>query len=272
MPTKADRQLQHNIAAHDRFAALYDTAHDEIFNAVEQARLHESLQRAADAVSTTSDPKRALDFGCGTGNLTRHLLDLDLHVVAADVSSRFLQMIEERWADTGRCQTHRLNGKDLADLGDASFDLVAAYSVLHHIPDYLAAVRELVGVTKRGGVIYLDHENSPANWEPGTDLRTFRRLAKEAQADRPRRRSWLSRKILRLRRAFNPRYHPEGDIHVWPDDHIEWDRIEALLAEANCEIVFREDYLLCKAHYPQDLYEQYRFRCSDMRVLAARRR
>jgi len=265
-----DKQIKRNISAHNKYASAYASVHSEIFNPVEQERLRVCLQRAVSELATQGESKWALDFGCGTGNVTRHLLDLDLRTISADVSTRFLRMIEEKFAATGRSETLKLNGKDLATLESARFDVVTAFSVLHHIPDYLRAVRELIRVTKPGGVIYLDHEHSPSYWEPDGDLRTFLRLAKESSVGERPRRPWLSRKLVRLRRVWDRRYQPEGDIHVWCDDHIEWDRIEDVFAEECCEILLRNDYLSFKPHYPEDLYECFRAKCADMRVMAVR--
>jgi hypothetical protein len=46
-----------------------------------------------------------------------------------------------------------------------SFDLITFYSVLHHLPDYVAALRVLSGFLKKGGVMYIDHEASPSYWK-----------------------------------------------------------------------------------------------------------
>jgi len=45
------------------------------------------------------------------------------------------------------------------------FDLIACYSVLHHLPDYVDAIQRLSGFLKKGGVMYLDHEISPFYWK-----------------------------------------------------------------------------------------------------------
>jgi hypothetical protein len=74
-----------------------------------------------------------------------------------------------------------------------------------------------------------------------------------------------------LRRLANPRYKREGDIHVWPDDHIEWDKIEQILKARDFEVVHRRDYLLFKAIYDLRVYNEYRDRCADERVLICRR-
>ena len=49
------------------------------------------------AVRTAFAGARVLDFCCGSGNLTRHLLELGFEVVAADVSERFLALVERRF-------------------------------------------------------------------------------------------------------------------------------------------------------------------------------
>src|SRR6478672_11518223 len=94
---RARHQLQANVDVHDRIAAQFEKRHGEIFNEVEQQRLRSTLARAAGLATSKSQPQRALDFGCGSGNLTRHLLALGFHVVACDVSERFLDVVIERF-------------------------------------------------------------------------------------------------------------------------------------------------------------------------------
>jgi ubiquinone/menaquinone biosynthesis C-methylase UbiE len=262
------RHIERNVRIHDRVAPSYEQTHDEIFNDVEQSRLRNALTRAAQQIRSSAAQPRALDFGCGSGNLTRHLLDLGFEVVAADVSRGFLAMVERRYA--GRpVSTFQLNGESLAGLADGTFDLVAAYSVLHHVPDYLGALSEMARVTKRGGVIYLDHEHSPGYWD---DNPTYKSFIGEA-----RRFNW--RKFLephnyygKLRRLLiDPRYSNEGDIHVWPDDHIDWPAVEAQLHSDGFETLFAEDYLAYRGDYRREVYERYQGRCSDMRVTALRK-
>lgn len=256
----------------------YDRRHGEIFNPVEQARLRRALEAAAGKV-TGAPPRRALDLGCGTGNLTAHLLELGLEVVAADVSPEFLAVVEQRFA--GRpVQTLRLGGLDLRELEDRSFDVVAAYSVLHHVPDYLVMVRELHRTTRPGGVMHLDHEHIERHWTPDPELTAFRDALDARRYPgwwHPTRKRWQrylmpSKYVFAVRERIRPGFWmDEGDIHVWPDYHLSWPLIEAALADQGAEIVRREEYLLHKPEYPPDLYEAYRGRCSDMQALTARR-
>jgi SAM-dependent methyltransferase len=277
----ADARIGQSVRAYAKAHRHYDRRHGEIFNAVEQERLRLSLRAVVDTIQTDgSAPKRALDFGCGTGNLTRHFLELGLDVVAADVSPQFLATIDQRFGGSGRVETLQLNGVDLHNVPSEGLDMVAAYSVLHHIPDYLGAIGEMCRVVRPGGVVYLDHEVSEAFWESDGCVAAFRRELDEAAQNggwwNPRSKRWqrflIPEKYLwGLRRLRNPRFQLEGDIHVWEDDHIEWSRVEERLASNGCDVLQREDYLLYREGYPQEVYDRYRSRCGDMTVVVARK-
>ena len=272
----ADRLVERSVRRYRRAHSRYEARHPEIFNPMEQARLHAALERAcADAPG-----RRALDFGCGSGNLTAHLVELGMEVTAADLSPEFLRTVEARFG----VRTLRLNGRDLAGAPDGTFDIVAAYSVLHHIPDYLAAVRELARVTVPGGIVYLDHEANDGFWAPDGCAHHLRVEWQERRLVapgfwNPERRRWQrylmpSKYALGARLLLDPDYlfGREGDIHVWAEDRIEWDRVIEALEGAGCEVAWREDYFNYNPEYPDDLYEAYRDRgCTDMTALAARR-
>lgn len=261
-------EVRRNIAVHNRVAGKYERIHGEIFNDVEQPRLRALLQQAIGKVQSDRRPMHALDMGCGSGNLTGHLLALGLAVTAADVARGFLDLVASRYGGD-RLETFQLNGRDLGGLADDSYEVVATYSVLHHIPDYLAACREMARVARPGGVVVIDHEISPNVWRDDPLLAEFR-----AKATRFDWRKYLApmNYVHKLRRLFNPRYANEGDIHVWPDDHIEWDRIIAEMEGAGLEVVLQQDYLLYRELYRRDVYDRYRDRCVDTRVMVFRKR
>lgn len=265
--------VQFNAQTHDRISGQYDRIHGEIFNPVEQARLRDGLARAVAAVRTDSSSVTALDYGCGSGNLTRHLIDLGMHTVSADVSKKFLGLIRERFASTGLSSTMRINGRDLSDVPDGRFDLVATYSVLHHVQDYLRIVEEMCRVLKPGGVLYIDHEVTETYYDRPAEYVEFLRKARPPVNWRRYVRLLLDVPgyIHVLRRLRNPRYKREGDIHVWPDDRIEWDRIEQTLARCRFEIVLKQDYLVCSNLYNLNVYNQYKDQCSDQRLLITRK-
>lgn len=263
-------------------APLYESRHSEIFNQTEQHRIQTHLGLAVQEIRTASKNVQALDFGAGTGNLTRHLIRLGAHVMAADVSSGCLREVLALSGNSGRLDVSLLNGHDLSQFANESFDMVATYSVLHHVPDYLAIVREFLRVVKPGGVIYIDHEVCPAYWEDRQDYTAY---CEELAAVEPMQRNSLRDRFFHvfsrknrwryLASALWLTWHKisdEGDIHVHPDDHIEWPDIKACL-EPYCEIVREDDYLVCREQaFPPPIWEKWRELCVDMRCLIAVKR
>jgi ubiquinone/menaquinone biosynthesis C-methylase UbiE len=264
----AQRQIEHNVAVHNRVARRYEVIHGEIFNEIEQARLRRALAQGRGEIRTGAAPFKALDFGCGSGNLSRILLDLDMEVVAADVSQGFLDLVRSRSPDA-RLTTSLLNGRDLSGLASDSFDLVAAYSVLHHIPDYLGAVAEMARVCRPGGVMIIDHELTDEYW--GRDP-VYRAFLKEGLRFDWRKYLRPSNYLHRIRRIRNPRYANEGDIHIWPDDHIEWAKLKATASAGGMDVVHEEDYLLFRKLYRRDVYNRFVGRCTDTKLLILRKR
>jgi SAM-dependent methyltransferase len=255
-------------------AARYEAAHGEIYNPVEQARLRAALEWAVGAISSGGGVKKALDYGCGAGNLTGHLIGLGLSTTAADVSSKFLELVRGKYLQSGLLGTLRISGRGLPEIAGPEFDFAGAYSVLHHIPDYLAAVRELARVLRPGGVMYLDHEGSESSWRGDEVYSRFRaELARVLPPVKPDWKRFLRPFYYRARwrLLLDPRYIEEGDLHVWPDDHVETDKLVSLLENEGFAIVRRQDYLLYRRGCPQALYDGYKDRCSDTCLLVAKK-
>lgn len=227
-------------------------------------------------IETPSTHKLALDYGCGTGNLTKHLIELGLTVVSADISDKFLRLIKQRYVLSGMSDILKINGQDLSNIEDNRFDFAGAYSVLHHVPDYLSIIEEMIRVTRYGGIIYLDHEVNDSYWHRNRQYIEFQQLVKSQK---------IPSVFVNLKKYFkptnyvnwlkhiaNPRYTTEGDIHVWPDDHIDWDAIKSILISHGCELVFERDYLLYRKSYPLDIYNKYKDKCNDVHIVIARKR
>jgi ubiquinone/menaquinone biosynthesis C-methylase UbiE len=257
--------IKYNQKVHDKIAEKYEFRHPEIYNPIEQARLRASLSEALSLIQTNSETKTALDFGCGDGNLTKLLVDLGASVVAADLSSKFLLRVESKFRPADQVKTLLLNGRDLSNIEDNTFDMVATYSVLHHVPDYLKVVSEMIRTVKPGGIIYIDHEVNENYWDRPAELQQFYN-----EVELPKKLSWESLKY-RFRRLFNRRWQEEGDIHVWADDHIEWAEIEQVFLAQKCEIFKKDNYLLYNKVYNEEAYYKYKNQVSDMKMLIARK-
>lgn len=110
----AQKIIVRNKKIHDAVVARYEKKHGEIFNPREQERLFTLLQRTCDLArvqGALSSSLHVLDVGAGSGNLTKHLVDLGCDVVAADVSSKALAFVRSRFPNI---KTSVLNGSDLS--------------------------------------------------------------------------------------------------------------------------------------------------------------
>jgi len=158
-----DQIHQANIEVHRSEAKLYELLHPEVYSKKEQKRIITQLKKIDKMI--VDNNKAALDVGAGTGNLTGKLLEMGYRVTATDISPEMCAIIKRKYAAYLPDKLTVLNApiEDLT-FSDAQFDLVACYSVLHHLPDYLSAIRKISGFLKKGGVLYIDHEASPFYW------------------------------------------------------------------------------------------------------------
>ncbi len=281
LPHDGSTQLiERSVQSYAKHHATYDGNHPEIFNDIEQTRLRDALHRVVSESGVTQP--HALDLGAGSGNLTAHLLDLGARVTAAEVSPHFIELLRGRFGDA--IETAHINGVDLDVLPDSTFDIVALYSVLHHIPDYLAIVPEIARVLRPGGLVYIDHEVNDEYWRPDSCWAEFRRAATEHRRREPglwnpHRRRWQRLLVPRnyvhaVHKLRDPQYmlRREGDIHVTVDDHIEWPKVIERVEAAGMSVVHSVDYLNYNASYPVEVWERFRDRgCTNMHYLVARR-
>ncbi len=99
---------------------------------------------------------RVLDFAAGTGWATEFLLRLGVRPVCADLSVEMMRRVRQRLDCDSRLVFRREAGfvvtrGQMLPFGDDSFDGVLCMNALHHLPSYLAALREIHRVLKPGG-------------------------------------------------------------------------------------------------------------------------
>jgi ubiquinone/menaquinone biosynthesis C-methylase UbiE len=156
---------QANISVHKHEAECYELLHPEVYIKQEQKRIAAKLEMIGKLVD--GNQHRALDVGAGTGNLTGKLLMMGYEVTSVDISSEMCAVLQRKYRsyiENNKLIVVKSPIENLAfDAG--KFDLITCYSVLHHLPDYLMALRCLSVFLKKGGVIYIDHEESPFYWK-----------------------------------------------------------------------------------------------------------
>jgi len=109
-------------------------------------------------------PKRALDYGCGTGSSTTYLstiLGADF-IIGADQSAKSLKIARKTF-HSGAVEF--LSIHDFRP--DGNFDLVFCNGVFHHIPiDERQTAIDCIFHSLRSGGVFAFWENNP--WNPGT--------------------------------------------------------------------------------------------------------
>lgn len=270
---KENESILENKRIHDKIYKKYEKNHGEIFNEIEQQRLFGELKNLKSLIKTRNKEKVALDLGCGSGNLTKHLLKLGYNVIASDVSKNFLKLVKKRF-NSDKLSVKKINGTDLDTFEDNSVDLIVIYSVLHHIPDYLTVIKECVRVLKKGGILYMDHEPNEKYWKGDKTYLEFKKKIKNSIPLKvyinPS--TYIKYFYYKFRLFSNPRYQPEGDIHVFPDDHVEGTLIKDILKNNNMEVLAEKNYLLYRREYDFKVYKRYNNETSDSELIIARKK
>ncbi|MCX7003557.1 MAG: class I SAM-dependent methyltransferase [bacterium] len=109
-----------------------------------------------------------LDIGTGPGLIPLKILEQcpTLRFVATDLSDAMLALAQQN-ADAhphgAAVQVEKADAKQLP-YANASFDAVISNSVLHHLPDPAAYLREIARVVKPDGVVLVRDIRRPAGW------------------------------------------------------------------------------------------------------------
>lgn len=94
---------------------------------------------------------RVLEVGAGHGTFTDHILATGAAATVTEMSSASAALLQQRYAHNPQATVLFDETGDGAELSGQSFDVVIATSVLHHIPDYVAAIDRWVHLLRPGG-------------------------------------------------------------------------------------------------------------------------
>ncbi|MHB8411160.1 MAG: class I SAM-dependent methyltransferase [Candidatus Acidiferrales bacterium] len=114
-------------------------------------------QRAAEAerllrLIAPSGNERALDVACGPGTLARIFAPRVRSIAGLDLTPAMLERARKDAAENHIENFHALRGNALGmPFGDETFDIVVTSYSIHHLPDAVAAIREIARILKSGG-------------------------------------------------------------------------------------------------------------------------
>ena len=91
--------------------------------------------------------KRVREVGCGLGAA---------HVTGFDLDPKMVALAQGRVAKYGDHACVFVGDVEAIDAPDASFGAVVDYGIIHHIPNWQQALKEIARVLKPGGVFYFE--------------------------------------------------------------------------------------------------------------------
>lgn len=95
---------------------------------------------------------RALDYGCGRGEIVKHMLTRNVDAFGCDVYYPGVNYKSKVSADLLDTRIRQMEG-DRIPFDDNHFDVVTNNQVFEHVRDMETAVREIARVTKPGGIV-----------------------------------------------------------------------------------------------------------------------
>jgi SAM-dependent methyltransferase len=111
------------------------------------------LREVLDSLRARGLPWSVLDVGAGHGSFTEPLLAYGCAVTATEMSRPSLDALRSRYRDNDRFSAVLDRDGSFGALDDRTYGLVLFASVLHHIPDYRAALEAAGSRVVPGGSI-----------------------------------------------------------------------------------------------------------------------
>jgi len=269
--------IKDNELVHDKVAKKYDWRHIEIYNEVEQNRIGSVIDSILKKFHKEKSSLKVLDYWAWTWNLTKFFLKNNCKVTSLDISEESLSLLQKSYSSYGNLEIQKFEGYEIP-FEDWSFDIVATYSVLHHIPDYIKALEDITRVINKGWILYIDHEHNKNHWNAWPELiaytNSYNSFSNKLKT------IISSGEILEfnfwkgvfIRQFINPKYANEWDIHVWKDDYIEWESIITYLTDHGFEIIADIDYLWYHPYISIEDYNLSKEKVNNMKYLIARKK
>jgi ubiquinone/menaquinone biosynthesis C-methylase UbiE len=138
----------------------------EVMDTIEEARDYDSMDHTAvnrafvaDFLAVWDGRGPILDVGTGTALIPIELCNTHptAEVIAIDLAEHMLALARDNVSEAGftnRIRIEKANGRRMA-YPNAAFPAVISNSIVHHIPDPIQTIREMVRVCAPGGTIFI---------------------------------------------------------------------------------------------------------------------
>jgi ubiquinone/menaquinone biosynthesis C-methylase UbiE len=162
MSDKYKQVIEANIAVHSKLATFYQKTEPH-FRPENVAVVDARLKEVVDATKA----KRLLDLGCGTGFMIGVAKNHVQDITGVDVTRAMLDQVDK--SGTAKIELHEHDtGSFAAEAG--AFDVVTAYSFLHHLYDIEPTLATAAKALRKGGQFYVDLDPNFYFWDAITKL------------------------------------------------------------------------------------------------------
>lgn len=160
MTYNAKEHYQNKDVADGYYKKRFDNLPGKINHFLEKSFLRKAVQKL--------DIESALDVACGTGRLTKELVNLDIHnICGVDVSQEMLEVAKEFCGTTKIKPIFNQSDATHLPFQDNSYDLVISFRFLDHLPEpeKKKALSEMIRCSNKYIVFTMANKN---NWTTST--------------------------------------------------------------------------------------------------------
>lgn len=148
-----------NIDFHTKLAEYYDE--QPHFSDENQKQVKKLMKK----YSAKTTGKRLLDLGCGTGFILLLAQPYFKELYGIDITQAMLDLATSKFKKQKIKNIElSLESSDKLSFPDSYFDVISAYSFLHHLPSLLPTLKESYRVLKKGGIFYSDLDPNYYFW------------------------------------------------------------------------------------------------------------
>jgi 2-polyprenyl-6-hydroxyphenyl methylase/3-demethylubiquinone-9 3-methyltransferase len=119
----------------------------------------DAIRRELERTGSFHPGLRILDVGCGKGLYSVAFARAGYQVAGVDLNEKLIDLAREFAAKSGTEVDFRLGVGNELPFEDESFDIVFANSLLEHVPDWKACLREWSRVLAPEGVLWVETTN-----------------------------------------------------------------------------------------------------------------
>jgi len=162
MDDKYTKVIAANIQVHSKLASFYEKTEPH-FRAENIAIVDARLKRVVD----DTNAENLLDLGCGTGFMINIAKKHVKRIVGVDVTRAMLDRVDTSGPAKIELKEHDTGS---VDVPPGSFDVVTAYSFLHHLYETKPTLGTAAKALKKGGKLYADLDPNFYFWQAVTQL------------------------------------------------------------------------------------------------------